>query len=94
MKKIKLSELNLKNAEVLTREQLKKILGGLSSGGGTCSFNINCIYDPTCGDIQGSPGTCTGAPVNGSCVPTEQLCYEEANAQCAQDPCCGGCVPY
>jgi hypothetical protein len=28
MEKLKLSELNLGNAEVLTREQLKRVLGG------------------------------------------------------------------
>jgi len=32
MKKLKLSELNLGGSEVLTREQLKKVLGGTGSG--------------------------------------------------------------
>lgn len=32
MKKLKLSELNLGSAEVLTREQLKKVLGDDGSG--------------------------------------------------------------
>jgi hypothetical protein len=35
MKKLKLGKLNLSNAEVLTREQLKKVLGGDGSGGGS-----------------------------------------------------------
>lgn len=45
MKKLKLSELNLSNTEVLTREQLKKILGGVSASGGSgdyCGISTSC----------------------------------------------------
>jgi len=48
MKKIKLEELNLGNAEVLSREELKKVWGGIGSesggGGGsdvTCRINTD-----------------------------------------------------
>lgn len=57
MKKLKLSELNLSEAAVLTREELKKVLGGDGSGGGggtTCLVcatpgRVGCRYrqDPT-----------------------------------------------
>jgi len=42
MKKLKLSELNLGKAEVLTREELKKVLGGLGSGGSGGSVDVAC----------------------------------------------------
>lgn len=42
MRKLKLSELNLGSAEVLTREQLKKVLGGVASGGGQ-TWNCDCV---------------------------------------------------
>lgn len=63
MKKLKLSELDLGGAEVLTRKQLKKVLGGhsaLGSGGcagGTCN-NTNEA------DKCASPCVCH----NGTCV--------------------------
>lgn len=43
MHKLKLSELNLSDAEVLTRDQLKKVLGGDGSGGG--SMCNQCCYN-------------------------------------------------
>jgi len=39
MKKLKLEELNLGNAEVLSREELKKVFGGMGSGAGGGSGN-------------------------------------------------------
>jgi len=95
MKKLKLSELNLGDAEILTRGQLKKILGGggsdVGSGGGICTFQLNCMI----GSGFQSGGTCTGEsdPVYG-CAPVEEACYEKASDWCDQQPGCSGCVPY
>ncbi|HLR38030.1 MAG TPA: hypothetical protein VK084_08285 [Chitinophagaceae bacterium] len=50
MKKLKLEELNLGNAEVLSREELKKVLGGTKpvtkSGDDKC--NAYCSSDDDC----------------------------------------------
>jgi len=56
MKKLKLSELNLGNAEILTRGQLKKVLGGLGSGGG--EGDANCYICDGDSDASYGYGTC------------------------------------
>lgn len=67
MKKLKLEELNLGSVEVLSREELKKVLGGLGSGGGSgdagcltqsggCDEGGICILWCTNGTTQ--QGTC------------------------------------
>ena len=49
MKKLKLDLQQLKGAEVLTREQLKKVLGGDSgSGDGSCETTCNTGYYACC----------------------------------------------
>ncbi len=45
MKKLKLSRLDLGAAEVLSREELKMVLGGAGSGGGSGSCESGCA-DP------------------------------------------------
>ncbi len=97
MEKLKLGELNLgKNAEVLSREQLKKVLGGAGSGSGTnkpCTFSISCVYEE--GYHGDGSGGCSGtADSNGNCFPAEQQCYEQANEHCDSQPHCVACVPY
>ena len=61
MKKLKLSELNLGNAEVLSREELKKVLGGMGSGGGSGDGRVwQCCwkdYPEDCSSC-GDPGSC------------------------------------
>src|SRR5699024_10439363 len=52
-KKLKLNELNLSNAEVLTREQLKKVFGGMTSGSGPFT---SCKTGSCTLSIQGSGG--------------------------------------
>lgn len=47
MKKLKLTLSNMEGAEILTREQLKKIVGGDGSGGGSGGLAI-CIANCTC----------------------------------------------
>ena len=42
MKKLKLEELNLGYAEVLSREELKKVLGGMGSGGSGGGSGAGC----------------------------------------------------
>jgi len=63
MKKLKLDFQKL-NAEILTRSQLKQILGGLSSGGESCNCNSNddcgkgcCVSGCTKG-TSGKAGVC------------------------------------
>lgn len=51
MKKLKLNLSTLLGAEILTREQLKKVVGGMYSGGGCCCAHHNGWY--TCGMSRG-----------------------------------------
>jgi len=44
MKKLKLSELKLGDSEVLTREELKKVLGGMGSGGAGEGGQAACCW--------------------------------------------------
>ncbi|UKJ07506.1 hypothetical protein [Solitalea lacus] len=63
MKKLTLKKLNVESSEVLTREQLKAVMGGGGSGsgttgsgsscGGTCKVDGNCATGCVC-----SQGTC------------------------------------
>ncbi|HEX7755448.1 MAG TPA: hypothetical protein VF421_08900 [Niabella sp.] len=64
MKKLKLNLFNLKDAEVLTREQLKNVIGGDDGGSDewpTCLSDWDCgtrqVRCPN-GDIQTSNGKC------------------------------------
>jgi len=62
MKKLKLKALNLGASEVLTREQLKNIMGGDGSGGGSggpgscsdgCGPTVACpVNSPYCRDSE------------------------------------------
>lgn len=45
MKKLKLSEMNLSNAEMLSREQMKKIVGGIGSGSDSVTCTVTCPDD-------------------------------------------------
>ena len=63
MKKLKLSLQNFEGAEVLTREQLKNVMGGSGWGGsgGGCFFTSNCdseyvCVNGVCTDPMGQPG--------------------------------------
>ncbi|HLR38046.1 MAG TPA: hypothetical protein VK084_08365 [Chitinophagaceae bacterium] len=62
MKKLKLEELNLGNdAEVLSREELKKVLGGMGSGsGGGSGSDVTCTVKCPSGDTScsSSEGDC------------------------------------
>ncbi|HTN37103.1 MAG TPA: hypothetical protein VL053_08505 [Arachidicoccus sp.] len=66
MKKLKLRALELGASEILSREQLKKAIGGDGSDGLHCK-NSTCILS-----IQGSNGSWT--TLNGNCMPdTDQM---------------------
>lgn len=45
MKKLKLSLANTQETEILSREQLKKIMGGDEGSGAGCDTNKVCGYD-------------------------------------------------
>lgn len=77
MKKLKLNELTLSSAEVLTREQLRKVLGGDGSGGG--GGNDCCLYTGCVGNdcfVSGSEGCgilhCFFQTPDGNCTYTIQ----------------------
>lgn len=42
MKKLKLKALELGASELLTRQQLKNVMGGSGSGGSSCEVSVNC----------------------------------------------------
>ncbi len=46
MKKLKLSLQNIEGAEVLTREQLKKVTGGSDGSGDCATWNCECFDMP------------------------------------------------
>ncbi len=66
MKKLKLTLANMQDAEVLTREQLRKVTGGQ-----ICSFNWQCGTDGQCIDGFCSPYTGSGSS-----------CYDGNNGGC------------
>ncbi|HLR36883.1 MAG TPA: hypothetical protein VK084_02465 [Chitinophagaceae bacterium] len=78
MKKLKLEKLNLGNdAEVLSREELKKVLGGMGSGGsgggsgycgtwGTAHCGGNYI-PKKCGGPRGNYVVYCADPITGTC---------------------------
>ncbi len=57
MKKLKLEELNLGNAGVLSREELKTVLGGAGSGDGTDCGTVDNCSSKAC-TAGGNSGTC------------------------------------
>ena len=64
MKKLKLNELNLGNAEVLTREELKKVLGGMGSGSGGTNCTDSCETDSDCnGGSENSCNKCSQSSI-------------------------------
>lgn len=72
MEKLVLSKLNLGDAEVLTRDQLKKVLGGGSNiiqttGGGR---SWQCCWDDHPEDCStcGAPGLCDSGAFLNECV--------------------------
>jgi len=87
MKKLKLTSLSLSNSEILSREQLKNVLGGDGSGGGgTCDGKASTIY---CRDSNRNilkEVSVTGCPSSGSGI--DQACsglsgYTRATSSCA-----------
>ncbi len=60
MEKLRLKAINLGAREVLTREQLKNVLGGSgetgSGAGGTCTVTVTCL--------KGATITCNGSGAN------------------------------
>jgi hypothetical protein len=70
MKKLKLRALQLGAAEVLTRAQLKNVLGG-DDGGGTCTLTYTTDSDPTPKTISYTvSGSCSqqSSSMNAMCV--------------------------
>lgn len=62
MKKLKLNLSNLEGAEVLTREQLKKVMGG-SGSGDLCPSNCS----GGCKNDEGHTGNCRKRESDGTC---------------------------
>ena len=68
MKKLKLNVANLRATEILTRDELKKVLGGADAGSGSGSaYSDSCYYYGTyCGTKQGT--SCkTSSGASGKC---------------------------
>lgn len=72
MKKLKLNLDQLKNTEVLTRDQLRKVLGGMAlgsdpTGSGGCTTDAQCAYlgpyaeciAGVCEQVSGGSSACT-----------------------------------
>lgn len=81
MKKLKLNFQHLGNAEILTRSQLKQIMGGYGSGGGGNNPDGSCTY------TAGEKITCTSE--TGDCK--NLYCVGQTNGvKPASGICCDG----
>ena len=72
MKKLKLNLLNLEGAAVLTRQQLKMVMGGMMDSGGS-GDSKECENDSDC-------GTLTRTCPDGTVQTAEGRCYAHAGA--------------
>lgn len=61
MKKLKLSLQNIEGAEVLSREQLKKVVGGDGGSSTPCKSNSDCEKGERCFNVDGK-NQCVGWP--------------------------------
>ena len=69
MKKLKLSLVNMQGTEILSREQLKKVIGGSGgSGGGQCAFRMDCGEGENC-VLEFGERTCKSVDKDGACDP-------------------------
>ncbi|TCD27789.1 hypothetical protein EZ456_07525 [Pedobacter psychrodurus] len=79
MKKLILNPSSFNQGEVLTRAQLKKVMGGLGSESGTpgsCTVTFVC----------GTSGTISCTSANGICKREPATKTENAYVQCDDDP--------
>lgn len=79
MKKLKLKMQELNSPEVLTRQQLKNVLGG-SGTTTTKKYLVSCTAKPNY--TIADPGSCTG---------TQSACQTTANNWCANTEGCASC---
>ena len=74
MKKLKLNALAFQSGEVLTRIQLKNVLGGSDPGsGGGPDCDDECSSAGSECTLKGKTGTCTGYSASSTCGKTTQL---------------------
>ncbi len=86
MKKLKLNAEDFKNAGVLSREQLKSVLGGFGgSGGGGCEYVAFC-YDSN-GEFLGekTPASCSSSNVTSACSTYED--FDLSRSSCSYSGC-------
>ena len=57
MKKLRLNVTNLVATEILSREELKKVLGGTGSGSGSTTYN-DCSTRKTKSECEKTPSDC------------------------------------
>ncbi|MBS1737266.1 MAG: hypothetical protein JSS98_11775 [Bacteroidetes bacterium] len=67
MKKLKLRFQDQANTEVLTRDQLKRVLGG-EGGSGNCQSNSDCEPGYKCAGLSGFPKMCIKVNAGSSCT--------------------------
>lgn len=82
MKKLRLNVTNLGATEILSREELKKVLGGTDYGSGTCGAYVPNSANGGAGALAGSGSTFTGGS---GYVTTEVTVYKEVSKQFALD---------
>jgi len=64
MKKLKLTAFQLGSTEILTRQQLRNVLGGDASTTTTTTTKTGTIRDPNCGSCTGNDGHLYGCYYN------------------------------
>lgn len=82
MKKLKLQTLGLSVNELLSREQLKKVMGG--SGGGSGASNVYCC---TCSNSNNQPSGSAWTYTSSSGVP-QSAGFSDVRSYCANTGYC------
>lgn len=73
MKKISLKNLNFKEVEQLSRQQLKDVMGGVQGSGNSCNTHSTSSCGGSCTTSIGTPGKCDTVSINGAVICG---CYE------------------
>lgn len=70
MKKISLKDINFADAKQLSREQLKKVMGGFAAASGSCSNSQGgCDSGANCRKSSGGAGKCgSNSTVTCGCI--------------------------
>lgn len=84
MKKLKLTAIKFHEGEVLTRTQLKKVMGGYGSSTGNPQSDAYLRCHPTCTAEANAAGQ-SGLPGGGPPAGVKEMVYASCMSQCLMD---------